>query len=495
MPERRHPSISRTPVTAAAAPLPDLPVVNRDIFTYVSWQDEAWDFWRGLGELNQGVGWLANSLSRVRLIAAEQVPGEKEPHELTEGPAAELMQVFAGGSAGMSTFNGMITYQLSIPGEGWMVVERDGPETPLQLADWKAVPTTSLRPAQGDKPVMLRVAESLWRPLADEGLTTKIWKEDPQFPWRAWSPVQAALPILRRIDLIDRRIVAVMVSRLAANGILLIPQEGTFSLPAPYADAADGFYKYLIDTASNGIARPGTASAALPLVIKFASEYIDKWKILRWDDILPAELLDERDKEIKRLAVTLTMPVEWLTGMGDVKFWNAFHLTKEATNLYVVPSAEIISTGVTRGYLHPLLKTMGAPLTGPKGGAVVCWYDTSELTAPPDKSKNAVDAHDRGWLSGEGLLHYLDIDESYRLKDTEFEDFAVRRMLSTPATATAALAEIRGEQAPDAGVPPALGDDSIPENEPAQPLPPGPPATAAGLRRPSPRPRTPVLHR
>jgi len=498
MPVRWHPSISRTPVVAAAAPLAEMPVVDRNLFTYVSWQDEAWEYWRNLGELNQGISWLCNSLARVRLIAAEQIPGEHEPQPLKEGLAADLMNVFAGGTSGQAGFNSMMTAQLGIPGEGWLVVERDSVDIDLQLASWKAVPTTALRPKQGKDPVKLRVGESLWRPLADEGLATKIWKEDPQFPWRAWSPVQAALPILRRIDLVDRRIVAVMVSRLAANGLLLIPQEGTFNLPAPYKDAADGFVRFLIDSASNGIARPGTASAALPLVIKFAADMIDKWKILKWDDILPAELLDEREREIKRLAVTLSMPVEWLTGMGDVKFWNAFHLTEEAVKLYVVPYAEIICGGVTTGYLHAMLKQLGEPLLGPNGGAIVCWYDTSELTQPPDKSQHATDAYDRGELNGEGLLHYLDLDEQYRLEEGEYENYALRRMLSTPATATAALAEIRGTPTPEAGTgTAALGDSFGPpaENEPPAALPPAPPQTAAGLRRPSPRPRHALTHR
>src|SRR6185436_20039404 len=162
--------------------------------------------------------------------------------------------------------------------------------------------------------------------LAEEGYATKIFREDPQFPWKAFSPVQAALPILRRIDLVDRRIVAVMVSRLAMNGLLIIPQEGTFKVPERFKDKASPFYEMMLEAAAMNIKMPGSASAAISLLIQFAAEYIDKWKVLTWPDVLPPELLDERDREINRLATTLSMPKEALTGMGQVNHWGAWQL-------------------------------------------------------------------------------------------------------------------------------------------------------------------------
>lgn len=500
MPQRWHPAISRRPspiTTAAATVLGDLPTVTRELFQYTKWQDEAWEFWRNMGELNQGITWLANSLSRVRLLAAELVPGGDEPEPLQEGTAADLMEAFAGGRAGQSGLLAMLGTQLGVPGEGWLVAERDGQKVPLQLAEWKIFPTSALQaPSQG-KPAMMRVGENLWRPLSDEGLTTKIFKEDPQFPWRPYSVVQAALPVLRRIDLIDRRIVAIMVSRLVMNGILLVPQEGQFTVPKQYKDAADPFMNMMIDKGSNGIARPGTASAALPLMIKFAAEYIEKWRHLKWDDLLPPELIAERDSEIKRLAVTLALPAEWLTGMGDVKFWNAFHLTEEAVNLYVVPYAEIIAGGIAKGYLYPLLKQLGEEEpAGPNGGKIIVWYDTSELTAPPDKSQAAKDAYDRGEFKAAGLRRELGLDESDAPEQTDLEDFALKRMLSMPATASAALALLKGETpAPAASRGPAGSGLPVPaDTTGGEQLPPAPPTTASG-RRPSPRPRHTLTHR
>ena len=281
-------------VTAAAQRLSDYPVVPRNVFQYDSWQDEGWQYWRNLGELNNGILWLANSLSQVRLTVAEIMPGGDEPAVLEEGVAVDLMAAFAGGTPGQTMIMTAFGYQLGIPGEGWLVVERDDESVPLEQATWRFMPTSAVRTRFGR--TQLRVGENLWRPLADEGFATKIFREDPQYPWKAFSAVQAALPILRRIDLVDRRIVAVMVSRLAMNGLLIIPQEGTFKVPERFKNAASPFYEMLLEAAAMNIKMPGSASAAIPLLIEYAAEYIEKWKLLTWSDVLPQELLVERER-------------------------------------------------------------------------------------------------------------------------------------------------------------------------------------------------------
>lgn len=303
--------------TAATMRVEDLTTVPRNLFQYDSWQDEAWAMWRALGEANQAIGWISQSLSRVRLNAAELVPGGDEPEILVTGAAADLMRAFCGGPAGQSMFMEAWGVYGGVPGEAWMVVEREDESVPLELASWRLMPTTAVRNSRG--PVEVRVAENLWRPVV-EGFAAKIFKEDPQFPWKAWSPMQAALPIMRRIDLIDRRIVALMVSRLAMNGLLLIPQEGKWTIPKRFKDAANPFMEMMLESAAQNIKTPGAASAAIPILISYAAEYIEKWRLLTWPDVLPAELLTEREQEIRRLATTANVPMGVITG-EDSNHW------------------------------------------------------------------------------------------------------------------------------------------------------------------------------
>lgn len=465
MPDSTRVLRARPITTAAATYLPTLPAIPRDLFKYTSWQEEAWIRYHTVGELNNGITWLAHALSRVRLNAAEVPLEGNEPTVLTSGPAAELMRQFAGGTPGQANIMSGFGFQLGVTGEAYLVVERDNQNIPLAEANWRVMPVTALRMGEtgtrgglGSKgkkqklpEIKVRIGEALWRPLAEEGMATRVFREDPQFPWRPTSAVQAALPILQRIDLIDKRIVAVMVSRLATSGLLLYPQEGQFTVPEQYKEAADPFLQTFVDTASKNIANPMLASAAIPMLVGYAAELIDKWRLIKWDDLIPSELIDEREKEIKRLATTLNLPTEWLTGMSDMNHWNGALVSREAVKIYLAPYIELICDGIQKGFLYPLMEQLGEELTGPEGGRIIVWYDVAELTTPPDKSQNAKDAYDRIEIGGEALRRYLGMEESDKPDKKEIEQMALKLMLKQPATASQALAQLTGKPAPESG--------------------------------------------
>src|SRR5262245_1523483 len=52
------------------------------------WQNDAWDLYDETGELHYSSSWVANALSRVRLVAAKKSE-TGEPEVVDEGPAAE----------------------------------------------------------------------------------------------------------------------------------------------------------------------------------------------------------------------------------------------------------------------------------------------------------------------------------------------------------------------------------------------------------------------
>lgn len=406
------------PITAAAIAYTPDQFRSGSLFLNQSWQLEGWGFRRTLGEYSQAIDWMSRAMSRVRLTAAEVTPGGDEPEALVEGAAADLMNSFCGGGPGHSAFLKAITPHLLVPGEGWLVAERTDPSIPLAAADWGVYATQSIRP-RGNS-FQVQVGQSVWRDLLSDNLPMRIFDPDPQYPWLATSNTEAAIPIMRRIYLIDSRIIATMVSRLAMNGLMLIPEEGTIGVPAQYKDAPDPFVALLVDTASKNIANPGNASAAIPIPVKFAGKLIEQWKILKADDPLPQELVDERAAELGRLADTLAIARERVTGgMGQQNHWSGWQSSEEETRITFAPLAELIVGAVTKTYLVPMLTVSGQSLVGPNGGKIIAWYDTSELTAQPDKSAAAVLLYDRLELSGEALRRDSGFDESDAPTDEE----------------------------------------------------------------------------
>jgi hypothetical protein len=94
------------------------------------WQNQLWNYYRdGIGAFKYGMLWHSQTMSRVRLTAAKTMPGGDEPEPLTDGPAAEAVEQFYGGSSGQSQYMASIDLQLQIPGEGYVVGEED-PDRP-----------------------------------------------------------------------------------------------------------------------------------------------------------------------------------------------------------------------------------------------------------------------------------------------------------------------------------------------------------------------------
>jgi hypothetical protein len=432
------------------------------------WQDEAWYFYDTLGEFSQAVDWRARGMSRIALVAAEIVQ-EGSPQVITEGPAAQLMAQFCGGAPGQSAFLQAITPHLDVPGEGWLVAERASALVPLGLADWVVYATESIQTQGADWRV--QVGDGAWKTLPPESLPMRIWQPHPRRPWLARSSAEAAVPIMRRIELIDKRIIAMMVSRLAMNGLLLIPQEGTFDVPAQYAEAPDPFVAMLIDIAGKNIADPGRASAGIPIPVKFTSELIEKWRLLKPEDPLDEWLLKEREDELGRLGDALSISRERVTGgTGSVNHWGSWQLAEEEVRLSFAPTAELICAAISKSFLLPALLVSGKPLVGPNGGIITAWYDTSELIARPDLAAAARDVHAVGGLSDVALRRESGFDESDAPTPEEFERWVWIQLLKDPNLAPTAVQKLTGTAVPVAA-PPAGGSGTAagPVSAPASP--------------------------
>lgn len=389
-------------LTAAAAP----PADRRDqsLKHTEKWQDEVWRYYDTLGEYNYGVWWLSNMLSRVRLRAAKLQPDSDEPDIVTDGPAADLMMRLGGGVSGQAQLMKRTTVQLSIPGEGYLVgEEKNGVES------WMVRSVDEIRVQSGQYSVMDENSVNLgqdWRPLAKESLVVRIWRPHDRFYHLADSPSRSAREIMRELELVNRKIQAEYLSRLASAGLVAFPNEIDFPVREEFADAPNPFMLEWIEIAAEAIQKPGTASAVIPIPIQGDADVIDKIKHIDFTMKIDEKIIEKRESAIKRLATKLDMPGEVLLGMGDVNHWSAWQLEEGALKTHIAPLAEIICDSLTRGYLQPRLAA-----SGEDPGEWVVWYDMSELALRPDKSDNATLAYDRLELSGEAYRREMGFDE------------------------------------------------------------------------------------
>lgn len=414
-------------VTASAAVIPPRRMHDPE---YTSEQDQLWDYYQRLEEFSAAVNWKANAISRVRLIAAEFTPGGDEPIPITEGPIADAVAQFAGGIGGQSQILGETAIHLNVPGEGWLC----GVEDDFGDITWKVYSADELRVRRIEGNIeryQVRTGESVraWVTLPDDTLVVRFWRPHPRWGWKATSRAAYALSAMKELDLINRRIIAETISRMAANGVILY-DRGKLSfpdLPTPVnAESVDPFAQILVDVGSKGIADPTSAQAAIkiPIGADLGDSDIrvsDLIEVIDFSNPFSERMLDQRAAAVTRLATALDIPAEQLTGLGNMNHWGAAQIEESGIKVHITPDMEMICHAFTEGYLYPTLEAEGRAIVGPQGGRPVIWYDPSEIVMRPDRSNEALEAYDRGELTGAALLRELGFAAADQPDEDELE--------------------------------------------------------------------------
>lgn len=365
-----------------------------------------------VGELAAVCQWMGNSASRVALYAAEVDPQTGRPDARSDHPVAnDIVQSMGGGVKGQSDILRHAATLLTVVGEFYVAILVDdttGDES------WHLIPPDRVKQTMTEQFSVL--IDGVERTIDEETESLfRVWDRDPHAPEEARSSVRAALPSLREIRAMDRVIQAAAKSRVSGNGILIIPAEA--QLPrrrpprggdAPGLPAADrivveddttAFSKSLYETMTRANTDPESPASVTPIVIKVPGEYVNSFKHLTLDTEIEAKALETREKAIQRLALSLDIPPEVLTGLGDSTHWNANLVDESALRQHIAPLIGTICEALTEAVLHPLI--------GDEAEDVVVGFDMSALAQKQDKSEAAINAFDRGVISAEALRREL----------------------------------------------------------------------------------------
>lgn len=420
-------------VTAAAQPLYGNPYESFAI-QYKSWQQELWTYAKAVGEYGSVMDWFAAGISRMHLTAAIRRPGQREPELIDDDkdPAVQAIhRLVMNAKDGETQFLYKWGRQLGTPGVGYFVgfQKPDGREVfDVKSAQQIRISTQPFRDARGkillrdDGTIFtgydVRTAPNVWEKLPLNQLVGRIFRPDDELDYEPTSWSRAALTTLREIDLLNRHIVATLLSRLVFNGLLLIPEEVTFPVNPQFKEAPDPFIAELIAVASRGIRDPGSPASAIPLPIRVPAAFVDKFQHLILATGIDPKVVEARAAAIQRLSQQLPAPPEAMEGKGDMNHWNAWKDSEDNVKMYFGPTMEILCGGIDEVYTHPILGAAGTPIDR-DGGRVVCWYDASDLIVQPDNSQNIIDARERLEVRSEVYRQGLGLDEEDAPTDEE----------------------------------------------------------------------------
>lgn len=407
----------------------------------------------GLGEFRQGVTWKSNIVSRARLFAAyaPDRPGD-EPQPIpadAEDPATDIVQRIAGGIGGQSELLRTMTVHLDVPGEGWFVAE--APDIEEQELAWTVYAADEVRREKRGRTVeyFIRTGSSQWRSLPESAVPVRVWRPHDRHHWQADSSARAALPIMRRLELLNRHVDAQATSRLAMNGVYWIASEISFPPNSRYPDADDPFIAEFMDNGITAIKTPGSAAASFPIVNRAPFQYIKEG--IRYDTFsspFDQKVLELREFEVRRLATAMDVPPEVLLGMAGLSHWSAWQVEESALKTTVTSTLELICWALTKSYLRPALDATNArrPFDrsdDERAPRRIVWYDTSELSVRPDRSQDAITLARHLMLNNDALMRETGFDNADLLSDPEELKQAIARRLVEVGTPTAVATAVQ----------------------------------------------------
>ena len=458
---KKRPALARSKdpnSLVASAALLTGPTPSKSKITTADWQERAWKFYDTIGELRMAVGWLGSNLSRVNLVAASP-PADQgaEPTAIdlndetanvtrVQRRAAELVAQIAGGIAGQGQLLGRCAGLLTVPGVSYIYVKAD----PLtdEFGEWRALSSEEVKPQNQDIQVLDAVSGD-WVTVGPSDLLIKCWRSHLRRSSEADSPVRGVLDSLEEVAAISARIKATSDSRLAGNGVWMVPTETEFIPPPGYTlpDGSEGsgedhFVETMQSVMEMGYADRTSAAARVPMVAKMPADLIGKsvWQTF-WSD-LDAQADPLRQAAIKRFATGMDMPAEVVTGLADPNHWNVWKIDEVGITLHVEPLAETIVHAFTIGFLVPALQA--EQFSKDEIATVMVWYDTTDLTTRPDRTKQAEVAHGEVVISNDAYLREIGLSEEDKPDDAEFRVRTLIKMASGAPTLAPAMLALAG---------------------------------------------------
>lgn len=432
-------------------------LTTRDVGTRLSatrqsWQADAWDYRDMIGELRYAHRLEARSVAKCRFFAAQVRDYPDDPAELTGDDHDVDEQLAADAVENLARlpldddpdgFVATMVENFATPGECWIHGQKGAGSDEL----W-AVRSVSEITAHGDQVMLSELpgASALGqRPIhpKDEELL-RCWIRHPRWGQLADSPLRAMLDVLEEIVLTGRESRAASRSRIAANGLLLLPD--TLSLVRtrdteeelePQSVADDEFMGEFTTAVTAPIANEGHAGAMVPVVLRGSPEALKEVRHLRLDRADAEELMERLNGSVYRMLRGLDIQPERVQGMGDTNHWGQWLIEASDIRHQVEPMAAIVAGCLTKAFLRPALKAL--QYTDEQIRKVVVWYDASELVENPNRGQDSRDAHASLVISD--ARHRQDL--GYTEDDAPDEDELHRRIAAKtvldPATAAVVL--------------------------------------------------------
>jgi hypothetical protein len=366
------------------------------------WQHEAWRHYDICGEMRFVVNWMGNALSRCRLYAATVGPDGVVGNEVEDEKIRTIAETMFGTPASKAQAQRLLGVNMMVAGDVYVVAEG---HQDAKTDKWYVVSSTEVT-RRGESIVVRRSIThggGQYELDPKKDLLIRAWNPHPRRYDAADSTVRAILPILRELEQCTKRVFAELDSRLAGAGILLLPDNIDFpaapgEVPGDNRQTGiDGFAALLQKTMATSLQQRDSAAALVPIVLQVATEALDKIKHLTFASDLSDRVTELRKAAVERMAMSLDIPPEILTGMGSANHWSSWQVEESSIKIHIEPLLIQLADALNIGYFQHALKAAG--IADPE--KYTLWFDVAPLTVRPNRADQAMQFNEKGLISDE----------------------------------------------------------------------------------------------
>lgn len=357
------------------------------------WEAECWQYYDTVGELHYVAGQNGRSVAQSRLYIAEY-DEDGIPREVTRGNPAAMSRDLLGGETLSAELKWALGVQGMIAGQSLITVSDDDGWQVFSDQDFR-IDKQELKKASdkaGVSPYLVDRGGQRKERLPKGTLVIHLWDRHPGRAWQVDSSTRPAIPYLRELCRLDQYVQSTLLSRIATAGILEVPQQAQTMAPpnVQVPEGMDPLMHMLATVGQANISDPGSAAAVLPVLISMPEGATLNHTKLEYD--LTSVVNEFREMNLRRVAMSMDMAPETMTGFSGVKYSNAEFIQSESIRTHVVRRVAAIAAALTRAYVVPAL-----------GERYVVRWDLSDLEIKPDRTDAALALYDRGEIDGDTL--------------------------------------------------------------------------------------------
>lgn len=388
-----------------------------------AWQPVAWQYRDSIGELRFALQYRARALSKISFHVAEIIPGDDEPLPVSlrdevdqEGKPTDRSQkittppdLAAAAEKELARlpledgygFQGVWSENQDVAGECWLHGYLD-PDTGEET--WKIRSVLDV----GTQGSTMTVKDELGQPRIIQ-LGTKddpgpeeiyrLWVPHPAHGHLADSALKAMLDVLEDITLYGREMRAVSRSRIANNGVWLVPENmaNLRNILTDSENAEDGPSNFMMAVQAMflaPIANEGEPGGVVPGIIAGSREDIEvaMKSHLRFERESSADIINKLKTALGRMGNSLDLPPEVITGMADVNHWTGWLIDASSFRYHLEPSVRLQVDSLTGPFLRANLIEQGFDPEQVRKLRV--WFEAGQLTENPNRRQDALDALD-----------------------------------------------------------------------------------------------------